>query len=437
MRPVTDKYKVSRAKLAYIIDATAAPVCIIAPISSWAAAVNSYVPAGSSMSGFEMFVKTIPFNLYAILTLYMVFFTSIVGFDFGLMKKHEENAAKGDLFTSGGEEFQNQETKDPTEGGKYAKGKVIDLIAPMVVMIATAIAAMIWTGHLNGGQNLVEDFANCSSSEALVFAGLVTVGFLLLLYLPRRVIGFKDFMNSVPEGGKLMMPAILILVLAWTLKGMTDALGIGTFVRSAINLNSSLMNFVPLVIFCIYVVVGYLKEQFVTLEEEYPGVKLIENPYYDTCNNISSLYVAREYIENAFILDGDQIIYNPEILAPEFERSGYNSVWTDDETDEWLQTVENGIVTACSRTGGKGGWQLYSISRWTAEDGKKLKRHLEIEFEQKKNRQIYWDDVAMFCYPEEYQLGIRPMNKDDIIEVDNLSELIALDASYKKYVEEK
>lgn len=187
----------------------------------------------------------------------------------------------------------------------------------------------------------------------------------------------------------------------------------------------------------IYVVVGYLKEQFVTLEEEYPGVKLIENPYYDTCNNISSLYVAREHIENAIILDGDQIIYNPEILAPEFERSGYNSVWTDGETDEWLQTVENGIVTACSRTGGKGGWQLYSISRWTAEDGKKLKHHLEIEFEQKKNRQIYWDDVAMFCYPEEYQLGIRPMNKDDIIEVDNLSELIALDASYKKYVEEK
>lgn len=174
------------------------------------------------------------------------------------MKKHEENAAKGDLFTSGGEEFQNQETKDPTEGGKYAKGKVIDLIAPMVVMIATAIAAMIWTGHLNGGQNLVEDFANCSSSEALVFAGLVTVGFLLLLYLPRRVIGFKDFMNSVPEGGKLMMPAILILVLAWTLKGMTDALGIGTFVRSAINLNSSLMNFVPLVIFCIAILLPFL-----------------------------------------------------------------------------------------------------------------------------------------------------------------------------------
>ena len=257
MRPVTDKYSISRAKLAYIIDATAAPVCIIAPISSWAAAVNSYVPAGSSMSGFEMFVRTIPFNLYALLTIYMVFFTSLLGFDFGLMKKHERNAANGDLFTSGGEAFQNQETHDPTEGGKYAKGKVIDLIAPMIVMIFTAIAAMIWTGYLNGGTNIVEDFANCSSSESLVFAGLITVGFLLVLYLPRRVIGFKDFMNSVPEGGKLMMPAILILVLAWTLKGMTDALGIGDFVRQAVSLNAGLMRFVPLLIFCIAIFIAF------------------------------------------------------------------------------------------------------------------------------------------------------------------------------------
>jgi len=186
----------------------------------------------------------------------------------------------------------------------------------------------------------------------------------------------------------------------------------------------------------IYVVVGYLKEQFKELEQEYPDVRLIENPYYDTCNNISSLYVAREHIENAIILDGDQIIYNAAILSPEFERSGYNSVWTDDETDEWLQTVKGGIVTACSRIGGKGGWQLYSISRWTAEDGRKLKHFLEVEFEEKKNRQIYWDDVAMFCHPEEFELGIRPMSASDIIEVDNLSELIALDESYKKYAEE-
>lgn len=181
----------------------------------------------------------------------------------------------------------------------------------------------------------------------------------------------------------------------------------------------------------IYVVVGYLKEQFVELEKEYPGLTLLENPYFDTCNNISSLYVARDHIENAIILDGDQIIYNPAILSPEFERSGYNSVWTDEVTDEWLQTVKNGIVTSCSRTGGKGGWQLYSISRWTAEDGKKLKHHLKEEFEQKKNRQIYWDDVAMFCHSEDYQLGIWPMSAEDVIEVDTLFELATLDKCYQ------
>lgn len=181
----------------------------------------------------------------------------------------------------------------------------------------------------------------------------------------------------------------------------------------------------------IYVVVGYLKEQFSELEKVHPGLTLIENPYFDTCNNISSLYVARDHIENAIILDGDQIICNPAILSPKFERSGYNSVWTDEETDEWLQTVENGIVTSCSRTGGKGGWQLYSISRWTSEDGKKLKHHLEEEFEQKKNRQIYWDDVAIFCHSEDYRLGIWPMSAGDVIEVDNLSELAALDKRYQ------
>ena len=189
-------------------------------------------------------------------------------------------------------------------------------------------------------------------------------------------------------------------------------------------------------IYEIYVVVGYLKEQFAVLEKEYPGVTLIENPYYDTCNNISSLYVAREHLKDVIILDGDQIIYNTDILTADFERSGYNSVWTDGETNEWLQCVEDGIVTSCSRTGGVRGWQLYSISRWTAEDGQKLAHFLEVEFEEKMNRQIYWDDVAMFCHPDEFKLGIRPMNASDIIEVDNLSELIALDESYKKYAEE-
>lgn len=189
-------------------------------------------------------------------------------------------------------------------------------------------------------------------------------------------------------------------------------------------------------IFEIYIVVGYLKEKFEELKETYPDITLIENPYFDTCNNISSLYVARNFIEDAIILDGDQIIYNRSIVKADFEKSGYNAVWTDEETDEWLMQVENNTVTSCSRTGGKSGWQLYSISRWTKEDGQKLKRHLEVEFEEKKNTQIYWDDVAMFCYPKEYDLGIMEMQANDIVEVDNFEELLAIDSSYEKYLED-
>ena len=187
----------------------------------------------------------------------------------------------------------------------------------------------------------------------------------------------------------------------------------------------------------IYVVVGYKKEQFASLPDQYPGLTLIENPYYDTCNNISSLYVAREHIGGALIADGDQIVYNDEILSPAFERSGYNAVWTEEPTSEWLMTVEDGIVTGCSRTGGARGWQLYSISRWTEEDGERLRRHLEIEFEEKQNRQIYWDDVPMFCHPREYALGIRPMRREDLLEVDNLEELIAVDPQYKNFTREE
>ena len=170
--------------------------------------------------------------------------------------------------------------------------------------------------------------------------------------------------------------------------------------------------------------------EFKVLEGQYPGVHLIENPYFESCNNISSLYAAREHLEDCMILDGDQIIYKPSILSSEFDRSGYNAVWTNEETREWLMQVENGIVVSCSRTGGNHGWQLYSISRWSAEDGRRLRRHLELEFEVKKNRQIYWDDVALFCHPEKYRLGIRPMEKGDIIEIDSLEELAAADPSY-------
>lgn len=185
----------------------------------------------------------------------------------------------------------------------------------------------------------------------------------------------------------------------------------------------------------IYIVVGYQKEQFGVLEKDYKGITLLDNPYYDVYNNIASLYVAREYIENAMILDGDQIICNNSVLAPEFNCSGYNAVWTDAPTDEWLMTVEDNIVTHCSRNGGSGGWQLFSVSRWSVEDGKRLRHHVEIEFNEKRNRQIYWDDVPLFCYPNQYRLGIREMRAGDIIEIDSLSELIGLDAGYGKYLE--
>ena len=182
----------------------------------------------------------------------------------------------------------------------------------------------------------------------------------------------------------------------------------------------------------IYVVVGHLKEQFYEWAKG-SDIHIIENPYYNTCNNISSLYVAREHLGDCIILDGDQIIYNNAILDPCFTLSGYNSVWCEGETNEWLMDVKDGIVQSCSRSGGSHGWQLYSISRWTMEDGARLKKHLEQEFDS-GNRQIYWDDVAMFCHFPDYTLGIREMHEDDIIEIDGLDELVAIDHSYSKYL---
>ena len=184
----------------------------------------------------------------------------------------------------------------------------------------------------------------------------------------------------------------------------------------------------------IYVVVGYMKELFTYLPDRYPGLTLIENPHYADCNNIASLYAAREHIADAIILDGDQIIYDPSILSPSFERSGYNAIYTEEPTNEWLMTVnEDGVVTHCSRTGGDHGWQLFSVSRWSAEDAAKLKRHIEIEFEEKKNTRIYWDDVAMFCYPSDYTLGIRKMRPGDLIEIDSFEELVTADESFSAW----
>lgn len=179
----------------------------------------------------------------------------------------------------------------------------------------------------------------------------------------------------------------------------------------------------------IYVVVGYLKEQFYEWATQRGDVKIIENPYFDSTNNMTSLYVAREYLEDCFILDGDQIIYNPTILEPHFSLSGYNAIWTEEHTNEWLMDIEEGIVRKCTTTGGSDGWQLYSISRWGAADGKKLRYFLEHEFNT-DNRQIYWDNIPMTLYLSEFKLGIYEMQKDDIVEIDDLYELAAKDNSY-------
>lgn len=184
-------------------------------------------------------------------------------------------------------------------------------------------------------------------------------------------------------------------------------------------------------IYEIYVVVGYHKEQFRDLELQYEGLRLIENPYYETYNNISSLYMARNYIKDVIILDGDQVICNKAVLNPYFKRSCYHCIWTDVETKEWILNIKNGIVQSCNRNGGKNGWQLYSISYWTVEDGERLKRHLEEEFIEKGNGQIYWDDVALFLHSNEYCLGIREMNCGDVLEIDSLDELITLDNDYQ------
>lgn len=252
MRPVTDRYKVSRAKLAYIIDATAAPICIIAPISSWAAAVNSYVPEDAGITGFQLFLRTIPYNLYALLTIAMVLFIIISGFDFGLMKKHEENASKGDLFTSGAEEFEKIEEEDGSKNGK-----VMDLVLPVAVLIVSAVGAMIYTGFQGGATDIVTAFANCDSETSLIFATMVTVLFMFVLYMPRKVITFKGFMDSFVEGFKLMIPAVAILIFAWSLKGVGDALGIADFVGDLVGNNAHASVFVPVIMFAVAIFLSF------------------------------------------------------------------------------------------------------------------------------------------------------------------------------------
>ena len=250
MRPVTDGHKISRAKLAYLIDATAAPVCIIAPISSWAAAVAGFARGAGADSGMSLFIKAIPFNFYALLTIVMMIFLAISGFDYGPMKKHEINAKEnGDLFTSG--TIQAVEEMKVNE-----KGKVIDLVLPVLVLIVSCVIGMVYSGGIFDGEGVgfIEAFSNSDASIGLAFGAFVALIITVIYFIGRRVLKFKDIMESFPEGFKAMVSAILILTCAWTLKSMTDSLGAKIFISQLIEGSAgSLAKLLPAIIFVIAV----------------------------------------------------------------------------------------------------------------------------------------------------------------------------------------
>ncbi|MBR6513605.1 MAG: Na+/H+ antiporter NhaC family protein [Clostridia bacterium] len=256
MRPVTDKAKISRAKLSYLIDATAAPVCIIAPISSWAAAVAGFAKGSGAQDGMSLFISAIPYNFYAILTIVMMVFLAIAAFDFGPMKKHEENAKNGDIFTTGMEE-----AVEEMEGSD--KGKVIDLIIPVVFLIISCVIGMIYSGGFftagsDGFKNFVTSFSNSDASVGLVYGSFAAVIFTVVYYLCRRVLNFKKCMESIPEGFKAMVPAIMILCCAWTLKAMTDSLGAKIFISRLVEGSAgSLQAFLPAIIFLVAVALSF------------------------------------------------------------------------------------------------------------------------------------------------------------------------------------
>lgn len=245
MQPVTDANRVSRAKLSYIIDSTAAPVCMIAPISSWAAAVASYAE-GTGYSGLSLFVRAIPYNFYSLLTLVFVMAIAVMKFDYGPMAIHEKNAQeKGDLFTSGTEHA-------AVDGGSENKnGKVMDLVIPIIVLIAVSVFALVYVGGILDGQNFIDAFANTDATVGLPWGGILTLLITIVFLICRRVITFKDAMECIPDGFKAMVPAILILTMAGTLKNMTTNLGSSEFVSDFMSNASGLHNFLPAVIFLV------------------------------------------------------------------------------------------------------------------------------------------------------------------------------------------
>ncbi len=256
MRPVTDKHRISRAKLAYFLDATAAPICIIAPVSSWGASVASYMQDAGAENGMATFISTIPYNLYALLTIIMVVILCVTKIQFGSMTKFEKNAIElGDLHTTSAEDVQTEDlgTKEVS-----TKGKVYDLVIPILSLIIFTVLAMAYTGGFFAGKcSFTESFGNCDSAQSLVLGSLAALVVTFLLYLPRKVLGFRTFMDSITQGIKSMVPAFTILILAWTIGGIcnVDYLNTGGFVGNWVNNSSFPVFILPVIIF---IVAGFL-----------------------------------------------------------------------------------------------------------------------------------------------------------------------------------
>ncbi len=249
MKPVTDKHKISRAKLAYIIDATAAPICMIAPISSWAAAVTGVV---DGYDGFSLFIQAIPYNLYSLLTIFMIIFISLIGLDYGPMKMHETNALNGDLFTTGSRPYDTDE-KVPT-----SKGKVCDLVIPIIILIASCIIGMVYTGGFFDGTSFMQAFADCDASLGLALGSVFALISTIVYYICRKILNFEECMAALPEGFKSMVPAILILTFAWTLSGVTGLLGADVFVGNLFKSGAeSLTLFLPAIVFLVAVFLAF------------------------------------------------------------------------------------------------------------------------------------------------------------------------------------
>lgn len=242
MRPITDKHNISRSKLAYLIDSTAAPICIIAPISSWAAAVSGTV---EGVNGISLFINTIPYNLYAFLTILMVIFISVSDTDYGPMKIHEDNAKNGDIFTTQNNTYE-QDAQPVTE-----RGRVIDLILPVAVLIVFCVVGMIYTGGFFSGTDFVTAFANCDAAYGLSLGSISALIVIIAYYMFRRVLKFNECMDSIAAGFKQMVPAILILTFAWTLKTMTNHLEAGAFVSGVVQSATALSVLLPVILFVV------------------------------------------------------------------------------------------------------------------------------------------------------------------------------------------